>query len=443
MMQSISSIILPTAQELTVETSLLNTPSLVSCVSPIEQVGLREVPSTNINEYINELLSYTDEGFESFFRDKANAIINYFGDCPIWMSLEEWLFYEGNLKHFSYKTKALVNQIYNRSKISGYSFIKQYNLADKLNITDRYVREIVKNLQSLALVHKSRTNKIHYSLIFDLATKVTCYIESVVNILFNYYSKNNNFVASPVASSVASSSSFTDFSLVTVVYKGICEIKKVSQSKRSKIYKTCKNKEHAGMLESEPSSNITDLSFPSEESKSNLTSNVDKLTEVVKKLIGLLSNQLPSTNILDKLTTLNISSSNYQSNEEIEKTLNREEIKSRYTLDECEKYTIEYAKGKLGSRDEIRDIRLFAGYCYRSGEHDIWIDIFLRTGKIMPYNPVRDEMDAILASQSNATKDSSKPNNNNKLTNSKTDNSTSANASVNVSVNCLGDDVID
>jgi len=109
MMQSISSITLPTAQELTVETSSPNTPSLASCVSPIAQTELREVPSTNINEYINELLSYTNEGFESFFRDKASVIINYFAACPVWMSLEEWLFYEGNLKHFSYTTKSLIN----------------------------------------------------------------------------------------------------------------------------------------------------------------------------------------------------------------------------------------------------------------------------------------------------------------------------------------------
>jgi hypothetical protein len=443
-MQSISSITLPTAQELTVETSLLNTPSLVSCVSHTTQTELREVPTNYINDYIDELLSYTDEEFEAFFRDKASTIIDYFANCPVWMSLEEWLFYEGNLKHFSYKTKALVNQIYNRSKISGYSFIKQYNLADKLNITDRYVREIVKNLQSLALVHKSRTNKIHYSLIFDLATKVTCYIESVVNILFNYYSKNNNVIASSVASSVASSSSFTDFSLVNVVYTGICELKKASQSKRTKICKTCKNKEHAGMRESESSSNITDLSFPNEESQSSLTSNIDKLTGVVRTLAESLSSILPNTNILDKLATLNTSSNNYQGNLEIEKTFNGEKGKSRYTLDECKTYTIEYAKFKVGSGDPIDSINAFAGWCYREGLQDIWIDDYFRTGKISDYT--LEDYEGF--SSPDKPKIASKPNNNNKLTNSKTDNksagcvtATSASASANAS--CLANDAID
>ncbi|MFY9222303.1 MAG: hypothetical protein WAQ98_06530, partial [Blastocatellia bacterium] len=270
MMQSISSITLPTAQELTVETSSPNTPSLSSCVSSIEQVGLREVPIVDINSYVNGLLSYTDERFESFFRDKAGAIIDYFANCPIWMSLEEWLFYEGNLKHFSYKAKSLINQICNRSKMLGYSFIKQYNLADKLGVTPHYVREIIKKFQALALVYKERTNKIHYSLIFDLTTKVTSYIESVVNILFDYYGKYNNSISTFLSSFASSFGSLTDFSLVGVVYKGICEIKEGFQSKRTKIYKTCKNKEHAGMLVGEPSSNITDLSFPNEESKSSL-----------------------------------------------------------------------------------------------------------------------------------------------------------------------------
>ena len=446
MMQSISSITLPTAQELTEKTSSPNTPSLASCVSPIAQTELREVPSTNINEYINELLSYTNEGFESFFRDKASAIIDYFAACPVWMSLEEWLFHEGNLKHFSYTTKSLINQIYNRSKMLGYSFIKQYNLADKLNITPYHVREIIKNFQALALIHKGRTNKIHYSLIFDLTTKVTSYIESIVNILFDYYSKNNSPISTFLSNFASTFGSLTDFSLVNVVYKGICEIKEASQSKRSKIYKTCKNKEHAGMLESESSSNITDLSFPNEESKSNLTNNVDKLTEVVKTLIESLSSVLPNTNILDKLATLNISSSNYQSNIEIEKTFNGEKAKSRYTLDECKTYTIEYAKFKVGTSDPVKNINAFALDCYRSGEKDIWIDDYFRTGKITDYS--LEDYEGF--SSPGKPKTTSKPNNNNKLTNSKTDNksvgcvtATPANAGTSATTSCLADDVID
>jgi hypothetical protein len=195
---------------------------------------LRKAPTIHINSYINELLSYTNEGFETFFRDKASEIIDYFANCPIWMSLEQWLFHEGNMKPFSSTTKNLIKQIRNRSKRLGYTFIRQYELADKLKITSSYVGKIIKNLQSLALIHKGHTNKIHYSLIFDLKIKVTSYIESVVNILFDYYSKKYNIIASSVASSVT----LTDFSLVNVVYTGICEIKEASQSNTPKIHKT-------------------------------------------------------------------------------------------------------------------------------------------------------------------------------------------------------------
>jgi len=217
-----------TKVELPVTVNQIELPNLSRLLAESE---LREVPTVHINRYIDELLSYTDEGFETFFRDKASAIIDYFANCPVWMSLEEWLFHEGNLKPFSSTAKSLIKQIRNRSKRLGYSFIKQYELADKLNITDRYLREIVKKFQSLALIHKGRTDKIHYSLIFDLTTKVTSYIEAVVNILFDYYSKKNSVIASSVT--------LTDFSLVNVVYKGVCEITEASQSKKPKINKTC------------------------------------------------------------------------------------------------------------------------------------------------------------------------------------------------------------
>ena len=320
MMQSISSITLPTAQQLSVETSLLNTPSLVSYVSHTTQTELREVPTSYINSYINELLSYTDERFKSFFRDKASVIIDYFGDCPIWMSLEEWLFHEGNLKRFSYKVKSLMTQLWQKGKLLGHSFIRQYKLAEKLTITPRYIRDIVKSFQSLALVYKKRTDKVHYSVVFDLTTKVTSYIESVVNILFDYYSKNNSFDCNSLSSSTSSSGFAIDFSLVNVVYEAICEIKKGFHSDISKTCKTCKNKEHAGMLVSEPSSNITDLTLLNEKSKSNLTNKVDETSESLKTIAEILSSQLPNTNILDKLATLNTSSSNYQNNEDKEKT---------------------------------------------------------------------------------------------------------------------------
>ncbi|MFY9225657.1 MAG: hypothetical protein WAQ98_23470, partial [Blastocatellia bacterium] len=201
-----------------------------------------------------------------------------------------------------------------------------------------------------------------------------------------------------------------------------------------------------GMLVGEPSSNITDLSFPNEESKSSLTNNVDKLTEVVKTLIESLSSQLPNTNILDKLTTLNTSSSNYQSNEEVEKTFNSEKGKSRYTLDECKTYTIEYAKLKLNTSDPVKNINAFALGCYRSGEKDIWIDDYFRTGKITDYT--LEDYEGF--SSPDKSKITSKPNNNNKLTNSKTDNksvgcvaATPVNTSISATTNCLANDTRD
>ncbi|MFY9221865.1 MAG: hypothetical protein WAQ98_04305, partial [Blastocatellia bacterium] len=150
--------------------------------------------------------------------------------------------------------------------------------------------------------------------------------------------------------------------------------------------------------------------------------------------------------------TLNTSSSNYQSNEEVEKTFNGEKAKSRYTLDECKTYTIEYAKFKLNTSDPVKNINAFALGCYRSGEKDIWIDDYFRTGKITDYS-LEDYEELTLSDKS---KIASKPNSNNKLTSSKTDNkslgcatttSASASASVNTSTsattNCLANDAID
>ncbi|MFY9221866.1 MAG: hypothetical protein WAQ98_04310, partial [Blastocatellia bacterium] len=144
--------------------------------------------------------------------------------------------------------------------------------------------------------------------------------------------------------------------------------------------------------------------------------------------------------------TLNTSSSNYQSNEEVEKTFNGEKAKSRYTLDECKTYTIEYAKSKVGSGDPIDSINAFAGWCYREGLQDIWIDDFFRTGKISDYT--LEDYEGF--SSPDKPKIASKPNNNNKLTNSKTDNknagcvtATSVNTSTSATTNCLANDAID
>jgi hypothetical protein len=66
-------------------------------------------------------------------------------------------------------------------------------------------------------------------------------------------------------------------------------------------------------------------------------------------------------------------------------------IKSIYNYELCERYTIEYAKMKLGTGDEINDIGAFARYCYRSGEKDNWIKVFIDSNySIQLYNPLKN-----------------------------------------------------
>jgi len=70
----------------------------------------------------------------------------------------------------------------------------------------------------------------------------------------------------------------------------------------------------------------------------------------------------------------------------------KEPPKSQYDYEMCERFVIEYAKLKLATRDEIKDLRAFALYCYETGDKDPWIAEFIKNNyTLSPVNPFKDQ----------------------------------------------------
>lgn len=101
--------------------------------------------------------------------------------------------------------------------------------------------------------------------------------------------------------------------------------------------------------------------------------------------------------------TINITDSNIAEGKEIQvinantttsvsKDSERQQTLSKYSLEICKRFTLAYAKAKLMTKDEIRDLRAFSLYCLRTGEKDAWIAAFIENDyTLTPINPLKDQ----------------------------------------------------
>ncbi|KAF0209884.1 MAG: hypothetical protein FD167_5423, partial [bacterium] len=150
-----------------------------------------------LGEYLIEILLKYKQGFREYFYNQCREIINYFAHCQATMAIKTWFFHDGNLEKFPSSARGLFDNIKGLSKMSGLSFIKQFNLADKLKHSTRWVRDITSRLKRLSLLFSIKTNKINYCLTFDLGKPVSEYFSTLVTLVFEHYSTisstTNNF----------------------------------------------------------------------------------------------------------------------------------------------------------------------------------------------------------------------------------------------------------
>ena len=369
-----------------------------------------------IDEYLIEILNNYKEEFREYFYDKCREIIDYFVNCSTEMPIKSWFFYDGNVAKFPLSARGLFDNIKGLSKMNGLSFIKQFNLADKLKHSPRWVREIALRLKKLALLFSIKTNKINYGFTFDLGKPVSEYFRTLVTLVFEHYSTtfnhankannantpnnasngNNaskNTKRKPSATSPAQppaqppAGSRLDFSLAKLLYTKLCSRSHkiellISRNKKKKEEKS-KEGMHAS-VESQPASHSTSVNFPDEEKEPITTSIPD---------FDFTENKSTENNHENNHNNHNQDNSNNNPKPEEPKVSNddKNSIKSIYSYELCEKYTIKYAKFKLGTSDEIDDIKAFATYCYKSGEKDTWIKLFVENNyTITPYNPLKN-----------------------------------------------------
>lgn len=323
-------------------------------------------------EYLEEQLGKYKEEFREYFKKEYKEIIEYFNYAPIGQSIYGWLFEEANISRLPVSAKRMISNVKGLSKINGLSFIRQFKLADKLECSDRWVRNIASRLKQIGLFFAVKTNKIQYSITFALHKSVGNYFDTIVAIVFEHYqivveaaalktniatkiNNTGNTTNTSGSSSGSSSGSKRGFSLAKCLYEKSCGKSSGSEYKRKK--ENSKNEEGMHAIGGEPAK-------PSINTISNFF-NEEKRTVTINTAINNTTNDA----IEDKVKV----------------------IKSIYDYELCEKYTIEYARIKLGTNDEINDIGAFARYCHRSGEKDNWIKAFVDSNySIEPYNPLKN-----------------------------------------------------
>ena len=328
-----------------------------------------------LDEYLVDLLNNYKQEFREYFYDKCRETINYFANCPVTIEIRQWFFHAGNVAKFPLSAQDLFDNVKGLSRMTGMSFIKQFNLANRLKHSSRWIRNITSKLKTIALLFSRKTNKINYCITFDLAKPVSEFFDTLVSLVFDYYSNDSNSLdtvnnsgnnatfnssaePSSQSSSEPSAGSKPEFSLVNLLYTKLCDRSKRLEYLLSSVNKN-KTKSKEGMLastQSQPASQI--------HSTVNLT---DKKREETTTNSDLKGN----------------SNNNNNNNKEVPKSL--------YNYKLCERYTIEYAKFKVGSPDEIRTIEGFATYCYNSGEKDADIEFFVKNDYVyIPYNSLKN-----------------------------------------------------
>ena len=391
-----------------------------------------------LGEYLIEILLKYKQGFREYFYNQCREIINYFAHCQATMAIKTWLFYDGNLEKFPLSARGLFDNIKGLSKMKGLSFIKQFNLADKLEHSTRWVRDIASRLKRLALLFSIKTDKINYCLTFELAKPVSEYFSTLVTLVFEHYStistSPNNFnsfsnsstfnnasentqsqspsTLSAEPSAEPSAGSQGEFSLAKLLFTKLCSY---SQRFESKIFGDKKKKEkskegmHASVASvesSQPATSTTSVNLSDQEKESSTNNTNSAKSDRKEPSTNNTTSNYSSNNSSNTSFTITISSSTNINHNNVNSTAsnsinnattitnissNEKLVNSIYDYKLCEKYTIEYAKMKLGTSDEIHNIGAFARYCYRTGEKDIWIKLFLENNyTITPYNPLKN-----------------------------------------------------
>ena len=366
-----------------------------------------------LGEYlIGILLKYKQE-FREYFYNQCREIIDYFANCQATMAIKAWFFHDGNLEKFPLSARGLFDNIKGLSRMNGLSFIKQFNLADKLEHSTRWVRDIASRLKRLALLFSIKTDKINYCLTFDLGKSVSEYFSTLVTLLFDNYSTisntpSNSSTSSNTSGNTQSESSSTsssepsaepsagsqgEFSLAKLLFTKLCSY---SQRIESKILGRKKKKEEkskegmhpsvASAESSQPATTTTSINLSDQEkeaSTNNTTSNYNNNSSNTSFTI-IIGNTM-------KINHNNVNNTANNANTITSISSNEKPVNSIYNYKLCERYTIEYAKMKFGTSDEIENIGAFARYCYRTGEKDIWIKLFVENNyTITPYNPLKN-----------------------------------------------------
>ena len=317
--------------------------------------GTGEMRQETLVDYLENQLSNYSQEFAQYFYKQCRGVIKFFAEAELTQTIHEWFFDEDNHFKLPYKAKDLINQIQglsNKTK-DKFSFIRQFRLAEKLSITSRWLRELAGELIDLGFLFSRRNRAINYKLTFDLSRSVIDYFETLIQVVFDYYSNihhsNNSYTdSSSQSTSEFSSASQQEFCLASLMYTAVCNPLTRLEEKITK-----KNKEKRSMHAN------------GEPANSNYTTSENKQEEPIN------------------------SSSN--TNSKTDRDDHKEPPKSQYDYEMCERFVIEYAKRKLATRDEIKDLRAFALYCYETGDKDVWIKLFIENNfTLTPYNPIKD-----------------------------------------------------
>jgi hypothetical protein len=219
----------------------------------------------SLPEQIRTILENYPKEFKTFFMRHCSWVVEFFSESKEEQSVHSWLFDESNHHRLPYKAKQLINSIFGLSLSTkeSFSYMRQFRLADKLSISDRYLRTLFSKIFDLGLMISRRNRGINYKLTFDLNKSVLEYFQTLITTLFGYYSESIS-----EGNSEGCSGSNSDFSLAKLLYSTI--YKQFIPSESLKSPKTKTDKEIRG--HAQPASNITNSGIPDSTTKSEETS---------------------------------------------------------------------------------------------------------------------------------------------------------------------------
>lgn len=133
----------------------------------------------------------------------------------------------------------------------------------------------------------------------------------------------------------------------------------------------------------------TENKQPSEPSKTLLENHVEEVRSMHAEEASQPTVNITNRNIAEEKEIQVINANTTTS---VSKDSERQQTLSKYSLEICKRFTLAYAKAKLMTKDEIRDLRAFSLYCLRTGEKDAWIAAFIENNyTLTPINPLKDQ----------------------------------------------------